>query len=39
MEATPNSFFIDRGGILVSRADGALEETEFERRIERLLAP
>jgi peroxiredoxin len=41
VDATPASFFIDKKGVLVERADGAFEgdpEDAFSRRIEKLLA-
>jgi len=41
VDATPASFFIDKKGTLVERVDGSPEgdlETEFSRRIERLIA-
>ena len=37
IEATPTSVFIDKAGRLVERHEGALEETEFRRRIDALL--
>jgi peroxiredoxin len=41
VDATPASFFIDKKGVLVERADGEFQgnaEAEFSRRIEKLLA-
>ena len=41
VDATPASFFINKNGTLVERVDGSPEgdlETEFSRRIERLIA-
>jgi hypothetical protein len=40
VDATPTSFFIDKQGIIVERANGGFEldpEGEFSRRIEKLL--
>ena len=42
VDATPASFFIDTKGMLVERLNGSPEgdlESEFSRRIEKLLAP
>ena len=38
VESTPNTFFIGKDGRLVERHEGGLEETQFEQRIEKLLA-
>lgn len=37
VEATPNSFFINRAGILQRRVEGAMDEADLEREIEKLL--
>ena len=38
VEATPNTLFIGKDGKIMGRADGELEEAEFEQRINALLA-
>jgi cytochrome c biogenesis protein CcmG, thiol:disulfide interchange protein DsbE len=38
VEATPATFFIDKGGVVKARQDGAGSEAEFTKRIEALLA-
>ncbi len=41
VDATPNTFFIDKKGILVARHEGEFEgdpEAEISRRVEKLLA-
>jgi peroxiredoxin len=38
VEATPTTLFIGKDGKLVERQEGALEEADFERRINSLLA-
>ncbi len=38
VDSTPNTFFIGRDGKIVGRVDGEMDETEFERRINSLLA-
>lgn len=37
VEATPTSLFIDKAGRLTEQHVGALEEADFQRRIEALL--
>ncbi len=38
VDATPNTFFIDKGGVLRHRVEGEMTEADFEREIEKLLA-
>jgi thioredoxin-related protein len=38
VDATPNTFFIGKDGKIVGRVDGEMGETEFEQRINSLLA-
>lgn len=38
VESTPNTFFIDKAGILQRRVEGTMDEADLEREIERLLA-
>jgi cytochrome c biogenesis protein CcmG/thiol:disulfide interchange protein DsbE len=38
VDSTPNTFFIGKDGKIVGRVDGEMEESEFERRINSLLA-
>jgi len=38
VEATPNSVFIDKAGVVVRQVEGAMQESSFEREIEKLLA-
>ncbi len=38
VEATPTTLFIGKNGNLVERREGAMEEAEFEQRINWLLA-
>ena len=37
VESTPHSFFIDKSGVLRRRVEGAMNEVDLEREIERLL--
>jgi peroxiredoxin len=38
VESTPHSFFIDKAGILKRRVEGAMDEADLEREIQKLLA-
>jgi cytochrome c biogenesis protein CcmG/thiol:disulfide interchange protein DsbE len=38
VDSTPNTFFIGKDGKIAGRVDGEMEETEYEKRINSLLA-
>ncbi len=37
VDATPNTFFIDKAGILRRHVEGEMSEADFEREIEKIL--